>query len=167
MASSAWERRNARARALGYRNYYDYRVHDFGRQPASAPAATGEDLARLRGHRGERDLLRYLAGEPELADFRILSTKRDDRGRITSAEIELVDDEGRIRRFRVRDLDPQSLAPALIGTGARIPTYTKRLLGMERLVEDVDPEELEELMSEYAADLEDEDVDVSFDDIPF
>lgn len=33
MAESRWERRNAKARELGYRNYYDYRKHGYGAQP--------------------------------------------------------------------------------------------------------------------------------------
>lgn len=57
MASLQTERRNARAQALGYRNYYDYRVHDNGRISPDQPALTGADLARARGHRGYRDFI--------------------------------------------------------------------------------------------------------------
>ena len=86
--SPAWQRRNARAQALGFRNYYDYRAHNYGRRPASAPAARGPELARLRGHRGPRDLDRALArGDVELMnviqtssdppEFEVLVTRAD------------------------------------------------------------------------------------------
>lgn len=56
MASAGWERRNARARALGYESYYDYRAHDNGRLPPSAPRLRGGPLRRSRGHASLADL---------------------------------------------------------------------------------------------------------------
>ena len=61
MASEAWQARNARARALGYESYYDYRMHDFGRIAADQPRLSGERGAALRGHRGYGDLTSLLA----------------------------------------------------------------------------------------------------------
>jgi hypothetical protein len=49
-------RDNARARALGYRDYYDYRVHGFGRIPAGTEV-TGEMRRAYRGHAGLSDLI--------------------------------------------------------------------------------------------------------------
>lgn len=54
--AQSWDERNERARDQGYRNYYDYRVHNYGRTPPSEPAATGSGLSRLRGHRSYEDL---------------------------------------------------------------------------------------------------------------
>jgi hypothetical protein len=51
------ERDNARARALGYASYYDFRVHGSGRIAPARPI-TGEALAAARGHRGPADLER-------------------------------------------------------------------------------------------------------------
>jgi len=45
---------------LGYRNYYDYRAHNFGRSKPSEPAAKGEKLRRLRGHAAGGDLAKTL-----------------------------------------------------------------------------------------------------------
>lgn len=60
MASAAWERRNARAKALGYKSYYDYRVHGNGKIPPGRPALTGAAKQRARGHRGRADFLASL-----------------------------------------------------------------------------------------------------------
>lgn len=58
MASPAYQRRNARARALGYRSYYDYRAHGNGARPPSAPRLKGEQLRQARGHASAADLER-------------------------------------------------------------------------------------------------------------
>ena len=86
--SPAWQRRNARAQALGFRNYYDYRAHNYGRRPPSEEPARGPELARLRGHRGPADLDRALSrGDVELMnviqtstdppEFEVLVTRAD------------------------------------------------------------------------------------------
>jgi hypothetical protein len=56
--SPAYEARNARARALGYRSYYDYRAHGNGALPPSQPRLSGAALRRARGHAGAADLRR-------------------------------------------------------------------------------------------------------------
>lgn len=56
--AAAYARRNARARAQGYESYYDYRVRGQSKGTPSTPRATGEKLARLRGHVGPGDLAR-------------------------------------------------------------------------------------------------------------
>lgn len=72
--SSAWQRRNDRAAALGYGTaerspYYDYRAHDNGRIPPGEAPLRGEGLARARGHRGASDLDRLLkSGDVELVN---------------------------------------------------------------------------------------------------
>lgn len=58
MASPAYERRNARARSLGYRSYYDYRAHGNGARPPTAPKLQGEKLRQARGHASAADLRR-------------------------------------------------------------------------------------------------------------
>lgn len=57
MASAAYERRNARARALGYTSYYDYRAHDNGKIPPGQPRLAGRALRRARGHTSLSDLI--------------------------------------------------------------------------------------------------------------
>jgi hypothetical protein len=79
VASAAWERRNASARAKGYASYYDYRSHGFGRTPPSAPRASGAELAALRGHRSAKDLERLIdSGRVEMLNVQRMV---DARGR--------------------------------------------------------------------------------------
>lgn len=55
-----YERRNARAQALGYRNYYDYRLHFNGRVPPGPINVTPAERRQRRGHRGRADFLASL-----------------------------------------------------------------------------------------------------------
>lgn len=105
----AWQARNERARALGYESYYDYRVHDYGRQPPTQPRPSGEQLARLRGHRGSADLQREIrAGR--VADVDPRMTRRDPKtGRITEVTMIVTYQDGSQRRFR---LHGKQLQPA-------------------------------------------------------
>lgn len=64
---TAWQRRNARARKLGYRNYYDYRAHDYGKRPPGEEQPTGEEAKRLRGHAGPVALRRALRKPDRIA----------------------------------------------------------------------------------------------------
>lgn len=65
MASTAWERRNARAQALGFRNYYEQRT----RQTPGDPKPSRETLRRRRGHAGPRDLEKLVtSGRVELVN---------------------------------------------------------------------------------------------------
>ncbi len=101
MASSAWEARNARARSLGYRNYYDYRVHGYGADAPDAPAATGERLSRLRGHRSGSDLL-SLAKRGEIALALVIPTRKDpESGKISEAAVRVTLDDGSEKEFRL------------------------------------------------------------------
>lgn len=52
-------RDNARAQALGYRDYYDYRVHGYGAVPPGEPV-TPEMRRAYRGHAGLTDLVRAI-----------------------------------------------------------------------------------------------------------
>lgn len=55
-----YERRNERAKMLGYRSYYDYRLHDNGRLAPGPIQLTAETRARRRGHRSTGDFLQSL-----------------------------------------------------------------------------------------------------------
>lgn len=102
MASASYERRNARARALGYASYYDYRVHNHGRIAPSEPAPTGEARSRLRGHRGAADFERALSADVVVVP---IDSRRDpDTGRFLWVDVD-VDDGRTSRRFRLRPKD--------------------------------------------------------------
>lgn len=97
--SSAWEGRNARAQAAGFRNYYDYRAHDYGR---SEGKLAGDALRQARGHASAADL------ESTLASGRVVVLSQepvgdrlpDGRYREVRVTAQMVD--GSQRRFRLR-----------------------------------------------------------------
>lgn len=99
--SPAYERRNQRARAAGYRSYYDYRAHDNGRLPPDVAPIKGERLGRLRGHRSAADLERSVkTGSLVMV---VNHSERDpSSGQYTWVEVVTVDPSGRERSFRLR-----------------------------------------------------------------
>ncbi len=101
--SPAWARRNELARLRGYRSYYDYRAHNYGRLPADAPRVTGEQLSRLRGHRGRGELLRAARDGDVISVTG--SSERDKRGRFTWIEVTRIDAAGRARTYRLTGAD--------------------------------------------------------------
>jgi len=97
VASAAWQRRNARARALGYTSYYDYRAHGYGARRPEAPRARGPSLRRLRGHAGAADLIHLLqAGRVEMVN--IVQSRYEP----PEFEINVVLTNGRTRVFTLR-----------------------------------------------------------------
>ena len=111
--SPGYEARNARARAEGYRNDYDRRIHNHGRIPASSPAPTGEARSRLRGHRSSADL------ERAKLDGALVSitdhSGRDNKGRYKWVEVTVVDARGKQRTFRLtgKQLQPERLGATI------------------------------------------------------
>lgn len=99
--SPAYERRNQRARALGYKSYYDYRAHDNGRVAPDAPPVRDERLGRLRGHRSARDLEQSIR-EGSIVMVVNHSERDSQTGRYAWVEIVSVDPSGRERSFRLR-----------------------------------------------------------------
>lgn len=97
-------RDNARARALGYQSYYDYRLHGSGRiPPDQAPPAPGTpERARARGHRGIRDLERSLrSGDVVILPDGLASIGKDARGNYTRIRVLVVKENGREQRFTI------------------------------------------------------------------
>lgn len=98
---AAYRRRNERARALGYKSYYDYRAHGHGSTPPSAPRATGAQLRRLRGHASGADLA-------QTADRRqgslVVATLggRDGSGRYRRVDVTLIGDDGSETEFTLQ-----------------------------------------------------------------
>jgi hypothetical protein len=108
VAQPGWERRNARARDLGYRNWYDYRIHDYGRLPPAAPRLQGEQAATARGHRGEAHLHRAIAGRRiELISVFPVGP-RNSEGQWQEVELVTVDSQGNQRTYILKGehLDP-------------------------------------------------------------
>lgn len=99
MASERQNRANARAQSLGYRNYYDYRIHGYGIIPP-AERISGEQLARARGHRSASDLKRDV-GPGDVVSVWTYGP-RDKEGRYQWVDILLLDASGRERIYRLR-----------------------------------------------------------------
>ena len=162
MASSSWERRNARARSLGFRNYYDYRAHNYGRSPAKL---AGEGLRMARGHAGPADLARMLRSGrvAVLSQEPVPDTRRAD-GRYGEVRVTAQLTDGRQVRFRLRgrQLTNRQLSPLRDAvTDAGTDVYTNPSLDMLFMVDrdDVDeigehdPETLAGEMEEFDAEL--------------
>jgi hypothetical protein len=98
--SGYWQRRNARAIGLGYRNYYDYRAHDNGRLPPSAPALRGDELERARGHGTAGDLAPLLRRR-RVEMIGVVATV-DNRGR-PRIDCLVTLTNGKTREFRLND----------------------------------------------------------------
>lgn len=81
-APSAYDKRNARARSLGYTSYYDYRLHANGRIPPGPIQLSPAERSRRRGHRGRRDFLASLGeGDLILLPYGISSVEFDEDAR--------------------------------------------------------------------------------------
>lgn len=142
-------RDNARARELGYKSYYDWRAHDSGRIPPSEPRASGERLARARGHRSAADLRAALK-----RDALVLTTEltRGKGGRYSAVEITVVDAAGVERVFTLRgraasQASLRRLADLADERGALLSP--SKSLNLRRIAEpDEDEEELDEELDE-------------------
>lgn len=100
MASAAWERRNAAARAAGYKNYYDYRVHGYGKVSASEPV-TESMRAAGRGHRSLADLNAAIrSGRVEFLSP--TGTERGAGGRWKTIHVAVFTRDGKQRDFYLR-----------------------------------------------------------------
>lgn len=99
-------RDNARARALGYKSYYDYRLHGSGRIPpdVAAPAPGSAERTAARGHRGIRDLERSLRpGDTIIVADGLSAIGRNQRtGRYDRIRLLVVRDDGREQRYTIR-----------------------------------------------------------------
>lgn len=164
MASSAWERRNARARALGFKNYYEQRT----RKTPGAPKPSSEELRRRRGHAGPSDLNRLLrSGRVELIN--VVQTGYSP----PTFDLLCRMDDGTQRSFVLRGEAPVRKFRATIDAlGADAPQMTGSGGTLNRLLRDADEEELE--AAELAGELELEEPEeggemstFSDDDIPF
>lgn len=118
--SAAYERRDARARALGYESYYDYRLHDNGRLPPGPLDLSQEERARRRGHRSRLDFLRSLGeGDLIILPYGISSVEFDEDARDgVGAYREIVkqvlyEATGRERVFTLRNLTRDELVDTI------------------------------------------------------
>jgi hypothetical protein len=149
VASAAYQRRDARARALGYASYYDYRAHDNGRIPPSQPRLTGSELKRARGHASAADAISTLhGGHVELA--MLVVERRHADGRASQVRLTLLMDDRTDQEFilqgpaleRERILD---LIAAMKAAGIdRISHYVVKQLHDIANADEPEPDEFDE-----------------------
>lgn len=92
-------RDNARARALGYASYYDWRAHGSGRVPPDQPRLSGAALARARGHDSRADLQDAVRADSLVA---VSGFSRGADGRFTSINLTHVKPDGSERQYTIR-----------------------------------------------------------------
>ena len=113
-------RDNERARALGYRSYYDYRLHGSGRiPPDQAPPARGTpERAALRGHRGLADFERSLRpGDVILLPDGLASIGKTSTGAYSRIRVLVIKEDGSEQRFTIRRATYQRMV-AMLNTAA-------------------------------------------------
>jgi len=109
MASAGWQRRNELARAKGYRNYYDYRMHRYGVRPPEEEIPRGEAGYRLRGQHGPA-ALRLLLLRPERIALVVEIPEANKKGQWTHMRFVITFTDGNIREYRVRTPNDNTLA---------------------------------------------------------
>lgn len=126
---AAYRRRDERARALGFRNYYDQRVRG-GR--LEAPRPKGETLRRARGHAGPKDLESVLrSGRVAILSQEPIGERGAD-GRYKEVRVTAQMTDGSQRRFRLRTSSPtgdqlssqklRALRQAIVDSGTDVYT---------------------------------------------
>jgi hypothetical protein len=149
-ASGYWQKRNARAKELGYRNYYDYRAHDNGRLPPNLPALRGSELARSRGHRSAADLERLLrSGRVELVST---AHSFDAKGRPVTIALVTLAPNGETREYQLRGDQPKKVARIIDDMGTDAPQLIGSPKTLARFGVDVDEEAGEAARGELDAD---------------
>lgn len=161
MASAGWEKRNAAAQAKGYRNFYDYRAHGYGRIPADQPAAKGDALRALRGHASTADFERLLhSGRVELVNVVQTGPQRYELLVITS--------DGKQKSFTIRGRKQVEKLQAALrrpeAGGPEGPAIVGSPKSVRAMLADLADEESQALAAEEAAEAE---YVAGDDDIPF
>lgn len=145
---SAYQRRNQRARAAGYRNYYDQRLHAGAPPGAALPPKGSPERSRLRGHRGAADLVRTLRpGDVIVVPDGLPDIAKDAKGRYAKIEVLVLRDDGTTDRFTIRRKTYDQMAGLLDQVAAKGAIFSPSpSLDLRRLVRvadrpDVDDEE--------------------------
>lgn len=108
--SARTARDNARAQAAGYRDYYDYRIHGYGRIPPGVQVGAAE-RRQYRGHAGLNELLaainrvhRYPDGTrgPLILEIQPQGTERGAGGRWRTIRFDAYLVTGQTWRFYLR-----------------------------------------------------------------
>lgn len=102
---TAWQRRNREAQAKGYRNYYDYRIHDYGKRPPAEPVQKGK-RARKSGAHTAAAFKRALKTPDRLSLIVEAPRKRGPGGEWQQIAFVAITSKGEIREYYI-DVDDQ------------------------------------------------------------
>lgn len=105
-----YARRQERARARGFANYYAERIRGGATAAPDAPAPRGPELRKARGHAGAKDLLREFEPGSSIAvstNLRNIST--DDRGNFESIPVTVTTSDGEEIEYILRDFSDDDL----------------------------------------------------------
>jgi hypothetical protein len=157
VASAAYERRNARARELGFRNYYEQRT----RRTPGAGKPSSEELRLRRGHSSVGDFERLLhTGKVELVNLVQVGPDR--------YELLVTTSNGKQRRFTVRGRQVDRLKTVLRrpeAGGPEGPAIVGSPKAIAAMLADLAAEEAE--AADAAREADNEAVSFGDDDIPF
>ena len=103
-----YQRRQARARAAGYRNYYDYRLHLYGRRPPEEEVPRGERMRRA-GKRGPASLRAALRHPERIALIIEVPTQSEATGQWTRMTYVTTFTDGRIEEYGIDIDEPDDL----------------------------------------------------------
>ena len=105
--AAEYRARQERARARGFRDYYEQRT----RVRPGAPKPSREQLAERRGHAGYEDLLRYLRarGEGALVGIDPVGSERAADGTWKVVRITVLAEDGSERTFTMRKVTDEKV----------------------------------------------------------
>ncbi len=107
--STSYERRNARARALGYKSYYDFRTRgQSGARPPDAAPLEGYELRLARGHASRADLVASIKPGTLVVASPDEESRRKD-GSYSRIQITTIDADGKERNFLLRGSSARNL----------------------------------------------------------
>lgn len=146
-AETPYARRERRARELGYLNYYDFRIHLYGKLPPGPIELSSEERARRRGHRGRSDFLRSLGeGDLIIMPYGVSSVVFDEDARGgQGAYLEIVKvvidaKTGSEREYTLRRLTRNELIETILEEQERGAIFSPApSLDQRRLVSDLEP----------------------------
>jgi len=95
-------RADERAQAKGYKNAYDYRIHEYGQIPPNRPPIPKGMRSYVRGHRSYFELLkRVKSDEGRGAIWALTPTRRNAKGQIIGGRVDLQLRSGRQEHYSV------------------------------------------------------------------
>lgn len=101
MAKPAWQRREQRAQAKGYRSYWDYRLHNYGKLAPDRPTPTGELRQQLAGRRSYNALIQELEANRVEQILQTPGPRDPNTGQYSEIMVDVQLSSGKTRSYRL------------------------------------------------------------------